>query len=77
MKRFSLALTLTFVLSASALAGQIPCDYTPPPPPPDPPAATIETSPGDTPPGDSPWDIAQQAEGAAYAGLIAVVGWMF
>lgn len=80
MKRFTLASALACLLSVPALAGQIPFDYAPPPPPPDPPAATIATSPGDIPSGgvtrQIPCDIAQQAEGAAYAGFLAVVGWL-
>jgi hypothetical protein len=78
MKRFSMAIALTGILSVSVLAGDIPFDYTPPPPPPPPPPGMVATSPGDIPsaPGDTSWDIAQQAENTAYAGFLAVVGWL-
>jgi hypothetical protein len=77
MKRFTLALALVCLLSVPALAGQIPFDYTPPPPPP-PPPGMVASSPGDIPPipSDIPFDLTQQAENAAYAGLVAVVGWL-
>jgi len=77
MKRFALAMALTCVLSVSALAGQIPCDYAPPPPPAEPPPGMVANSPGEVPsvPGDIPFDLTQQAENAAYEGLIAFVGW--
>jgi hypothetical protein len=78
MKRFAMALALACLLSVSTLGGEIPCDFTPPPPPP--PAAIIATSPAEIPSGgisgQIPCDIAQQAEDAAYAGFIAVVGWL-
>lgn len=77
MKRFTLAIALVCTLSVSALGGAIPCDYVPPPPP-DPPPGMVASSPGDiaSMPGDIPCDLAQQAENAAYAGLVAVVGWL-
>jgi hypothetical protein len=78
MKRFTLAMALVCTLSVSALGGAIPCDYAPPPPPPDSPPAIMATSPGDTPSvlGDVPGDLTQLAESVAYAGLVAVVGWL-
>jgi hypothetical protein len=78
MKRFTMAIVLVGILCASVLAGEIPWDYTPPPPPPPPPPGMVATSPGDIPPipGDIPFDLAQQAEDAAYAGLVAVVSWL-
>jgi hypothetical protein len=77
MKRLTLALTLACLLSVPALAGQIPWDYAPPPPPP-PPPGMVANSPGEIPSvaGDIPCDLTQQAENAAYAGLVAVVGWL-
>lgn len=77
MKRFSLAMALVFTLSVPALGGAIPCDYAPPPPP-DPPPGMVARSPGDFPPmpGEIPCDLTQQAENAAYAGLVAFVGWL-
>jgi hypothetical protein len=77
MKRLTLALTLACLLSVPALAGQIPWDYTPPPPP-DPPPGMVADAPGDisSVPGQIPCDLMQQAESAAYAGLVAVVGWL-
>ncbi|MEK6283206.1 MAG: hypothetical protein AABN95_22855 [Acidobacteriota bacterium] len=77
MKRLTMAIALACLLSVSALAGQIPCDLTSPGPD----APTSTTSPGDTPTsgvaGDIPCDgFAQQAEDAAFAGFLAVVGWL-
>jgi hypothetical protein len=62
------------------LAGQIPCDFVPPPPP-DPPAMTSTTIPGDIPTGGVAGQIptggfAQQAEGAAVAGFLSILGWL-
>lgn len=76
MKRFTLALALACLLSVPTLAGQIPWDYTPPPPPP--PDGMVANSPGDIPsvPGDIPGDLTQQAENAAYEGLIVLVTWL-
>jgi hypothetical protein len=52
MKRFLAAIALACVLSASALAGDIPMsDFASPPPPP-PPATTSATSAGEIPSGD-------------------------
>lgn len=78
MRRFTMAIALTGILSVSALAGDIPFDYTPPPPPPPPPPGMVATSPGDIPslPGEIPCDLTQQAENAAYAGFLTVVGWL-
>jgi len=77
MRRFTLAIALTGLLSVSAMAGDIPFDYTPPPPPP-PPPGMVANSPEGIPSviGDIPFDLTQQAENAAYAGLVAVVGWL-
>lgn len=77
MKRFTMAMGLVCILSVSALAGQIPCDFTPPPPPPQ----GIQASPGDIPTGgltgEIPCDgLAQQAENALLGGFLAVVGWL-
>ena len=68
MRRFTMAIALTGILSVSTLAGDIPFDYTPPPPPP---PNGLQVSPGEI-----PCDITQQAENAAYAGFLAVVGWL-
>ncbi|HYJ84811.1 MAG TPA: hypothetical protein VEW46_01985 [Pyrinomonadaceae bacterium] len=78
MRRFTMAIALTGILSVSALAGDIPFDYTPPPPPPPPPPGMVANSPGEIPsvPGEIPCDLTQQAESAAYTGLLAVVGWL-
>ena len=77
MKRYVMAITLVCLLSLSAQAGFIPCDYTPPPPP-DPPPGMVANSTGDIPstPGAIPCDLTQQAENAAYEGLVAVVSWL-
>lgn len=78
MKRFTMAIALTGILSVSALGGAIPWDYTPPPPPPDPPPGLVANSPGDIPSvlGEIPCDLTQQAENAAYGGFLAVFGWL-
>jgi hypothetical protein len=81
MKRFMMAITLGCLLPISSLAGEIPCGVTsPPPPPPDPPSMT-STMPGDIPTGglvgQIPCDgLAQQAEDAAVAGFLTVLGWL-
>jgi hypothetical protein len=78
MKRFLMTITLSCALCGSALAGDIPTGgYTPPPPPPD----ELRVSPSEIPTGglagDIPRDgLAQQAEDAAFAGFLAVVGWL-
>jgi hypothetical protein len=79
MKRITMAMGLVCVLSVSALAGNIPCDFTPPPPPL--PEMTSTTSPGEIPTsgltGAIPCDgLAQQAEGALLGGFLTVVGWL-
>jgi hypothetical protein len=79
MKRFTMATVLFCMLSVSAMAGAIPCDFIPPPP--DPPAITSTTSPGEIPTagvaGQIPCDgLAQQAEDAAVAGFLTVLGWL-
>lgn len=45
LKQLCAATSLLFVLSLSALAGNIHTDFVPPPPPP--PASSLATSPGD------------------------------
>jgi hypothetical protein len=80
MKRFAMVTVLACILSVSALAGDIPCDFVPPPPP-NPPAMTSTTAPGDIPTagvtGAIPCDgLAQQAEDAAVAGFLTVLGWL-
>lgn len=81
MKRFTMALALACLLSVSALAGEIPCDFTPPPPPPGESQSSGSTTPGDIPTGGVagaiPCDgLAQQAEDALLGGFLAVVGWL-
>jgi len=68
MKRFLMALALAFLLSASTLAGDIPCDSTAPSPPAAP--ATSAPSPGDIPTAG----FAEEASNAALDGLIGLVG---
>jgi len=80
MKRFTMATVLACILSVSAMAGEIPCDVIPPPPP-APPAMTSTTTPGEFPTGgvagQIPCDVlAQQAEDAAVAGFLTVLGWL-
>lgn len=79
MKRFMMASVLACLLSVPALAGAIPCDYTPPPPPP--PPEGLQASPGDIPTGGVTGEIptggfTQQAEGTMLDGFLAVVGWL-
>lgn len=79
MKRFIMALALASLLSVSAFAGQIPCDYTPPPPPP--PPQGLQASAGeistDGVTGAIPCDVfGQQAEDVLLDGFLAVVGWL-
>jgi hypothetical protein len=79
MKRFAMATVLAGILSVSAFAGNIPCDYTPPPPPP--PPEGIQASPGEMPTsgvtGAIPCDgLAQQAEDLMLNGFLTVVGWL-
>jgi hypothetical protein len=79
MKRFTIAIVLACVFSVPALAGAIPCDYTPPPPPP--PPEELQASPGEIPTGGVTGAIpsdgfTQQAEDAMVDGLLAVVGWL-
>lgn len=68
MKRLLVTIALTFFLSASALAGDIPCDAPKPPPPQGMTQATDATSPGDIPCG-----FAEQISEAGLSGLLAVL----
>jgi hypothetical protein len=77
MKRFTMATVLACLLSVSAMAGNIPCDFAPPPPPPE----GIQSSSGDIPTGgvagQIPCDgLAQQTQNALLDGFFAVVGWL-
>jgi hypothetical protein len=77
MKRFLFTLALAFSLSGQVLAGDIPSGGIAPPPPPD----EIQASPGEIPTGgvagQIPCDgLAQQAEDAALAGFLTVLGWL-
>ncbi len=65
MKRLLTAITLTLVLSCSALAGEIPCGS----PSPAPNGTTNPTSPGEIPCG-----FAEQISDAALSALLTVVG---
>lgn len=82
MKRFTMATVLACILSVSAMAGAIPCDFAPPPPPPPPgESLTSTTFPGEIPTGGVTGQIpsdgfAQQAEDAAVAGFLTVLGWL-
>jgi len=68
MKRLLITMALTFVLSVSALAGDIPCDIHSPAPNGTAPA-TNEPSPGDIPCG-----FAEEISQAGLSGLLAVLG---
>ena len=69
MKRFLMTVSLTLVLSGSALAGDIPCDAPQPPPPQGMTQATDATSPGEIPTSG----YAEQMSDAALSGLLAVL----
>lgn len=69
MKRFFAALALACLLSASALAGEIPTVGAPQPPPQ---GITSETSPGEIPSGGS----AEQISDGALSALLTVFGLM-
>jgi len=68
MKRLLMAMAMTFVLSVSALAGDIPCDVHSP--------APIGTTPttNTTAPGDIPCGFAEQISEAGMSGLLAALG---
>lgn len=68
MKKLLMAIAMTFVLSVSALAGDIPCDVHSPAPNGTPPT-TNATSPGDIPCG-----FAEQISEAGLSGLLAILG---
>lgn len=73
MKRFAMAITLSCVLSGSALAGEIPMVGPAPPPP----SGATQTTIGETPskPGQIPTDgIAGQISDAALSALLSVFG---
>ena len=67
MKRLLIATAMAFVLSVSALAGDIPCDAPQPPPPP-PQGMTQATDA--TSAGDIPCGLAEQISEAALSGLL-------
>ena len=69
MKRLLMTLALTFVLSASALAGDIPCDATSPAPE-GTTQTTSSTSPGELPTGG----LAEQISVAALSASLTVLG---
>ena len=66
MKRLLITTAMTFVLSVSALAGDIPCGA-PSPAPPGTTQTTNATSPGEVPTGG----YAEQVSEAALSGLLA------
>lgn len=73
MKRFAMVITLSCVLSGSALAGEIPMVGPAPPPP----SGATQTTIGETPnkPGEIPSDrIAGQISDAAVSVLLTVFG---
>jgi hypothetical protein len=69
MKRLLITAALTFVLSVSALAGEIPCGA-PSPPPPSTNQTTNATLPGDLPTSG----FAEQVSDAALSALLSVLG---
>ena len=66
MKRLVMALTLSFILSGLALAGEVPSVVPAPPPPPQ---TTTSTSPGDT-----PSDGSEEITDVALSALLTVLG---
>lgn len=77
MKRFTMAAVLVCIVSVSAMAGNIPCDFVPPPPPPE----GVQAAPSDIPTGGVTVqipcaDLVQQAEDALLGGFLTVVGWL-
>lgn len=68
MKRLLITIAMTFVLSFSALAGEIPCGAPSPAP-----QGTTQTTDA-TSPGEIPCDFAEQISEAGLSGLLAVLG---
>ena len=68
MKRLLMAIAMTFVLSVSALAGDIPCDVHSPVA-----VGTTQTT-EETSPGEIPCDFAEQISEAGLSGLLAILG---
>jgi hypothetical protein len=68
MKRLLITIAVTFVLSVSALAGDIPCDAPSPVP-----NGTTQTA-NATSPGDIPCGFAEQISDAGLSGLLTVLG---
>lgn len=71
MKRFLMTVSLTLLLSGSALAGDIPCDA-PAPPPQRMTQATDATLPGEIPTSGN----AEQMSEATLSALLSVLGWL-
>lgn len=69
MKRFLMTIALSCVLSASALAGDIPSGGIAPPPPPSNGVTTSATSPGEIPSGG----FAQEVSDTALSALLTVL----
>jgi hypothetical protein len=69
MRRFLMTIALSCVLSASALAGEIPTSGVTSPQP----SGTIQTT-TETSPGEIPCGFAEQISEAGLSGLLAVVG---
>ena len=67
MRRLLTIVAMTFVLSVSALAGEIPCGAPSPVP-----NGTTQTA-NATSPGDIPCDFAEQISEAGLSGLLAVL----
>lgn len=72
MKRFAMAITLSCVLSASALAGDVPSVGIPAPPPNGATQTTTSTSPGDIPISGT----AEQVSDVALSALLTVLGFL-
>jgi hypothetical protein len=68
MKRLLMAIAMAFVLSVSALAGEIPCDVHSPAP-----TGTTATT-NETSPGDIPCGYAEQISETGLSGLLAMLG---
>ena len=70
MKRLLITIAMTFVLSSSALAGEIPCGAPSPPPPQGMTQTTETTYPGEIPSGG----YAEQISDGALSALLTVLG---